>query len=107
MSLSLRDLKKVRNLLHPVRRKWLDIGIEFEIEHEELKIIEEKYKDPIQSLREMISVWLRTDPKLEALVDALNSETIDEKRIAERGIISLEYNTGSYNDLVYLFNNYI
>ena len=78
------DLSTVRNELHDVRTKWLDIGVELKVKIATLKSIEAKYNDPKDCLREVITEWLKADdhPTWKSLVDALRTRVIDEPKLA-------------------------
>lgn len=83
-------LTKVRDFLYGVRLKWYDIGLELEIEEEELDVIKHKENnDPSKCLREMIKVWLKSvdkPPTWEALAEALKAKAVNEVALARKGI---------------------
>ena len=74
----------MRNELHDVRTKWLDIGVELKVKIPTLKSIEAKYDDPKDCLREVITEWLKAGdhPIWKSLVDALKTRVIDEPKLA-------------------------
>ena len=78
------DLSTVRNELHDVRTKWLDIGVELKVKIPSLQSIEVKYNDPKDCLREVITEWLKAGDHAtwESLVDALRTRVIDEPKLA-------------------------
>lgn len=82
------DLRHVRALLYPIRKKWYDIGIELDIDVAELDIIRDKYDDPADCLLEMIKLWLRSInplPTWSILADALRAEAVNEEQLAGEG----------------------
>ena len=88
MSLTIDDLRDVRNLLFPVKRKWFDIGIELGLKVEELNNIKAEHADHSQCLTQMILVWLKSinpPPTWKALGDALNTAPVHEVEIAGKG----------------------
>ena len=78
------DLSTVRNEIHDIRTKWLDIGVELKVKISTLKSIETRYVDPKDRLREVISEWLKANdyPTWQSLVDALRTRVIDEPKLA-------------------------
>ena len=85
-------LKKFREFLFDVKLKWYDIGIELEIEKEELDIIKKRnHDDPSACLLDMIAGWLKStttnDEKKawKTLADALKSKPVKENALAEKG----------------------
>ena len=76
----LRDINKYREL----DDEWYSLGIELEIDDNELEILEEKYSaDPHKRLIKMFGVWLEKgeSPTYRKLVEALVE--IDKKDIAQ------------------------
>ena len=89
MGLTLDDLRVVRGLLYPFRRKWYDIGIELGLKVGELDNIRAAYSDHGECLTEMIKLWLKCSnplPTWTALGVALRAEPVDEVKIAEEGM---------------------
>ena len=81
------DLKKVKDFLYEIRRKWHDLGIELEVKAEELEVIEAQYSDLGVCLRKMLLVWLKNHlkpPTWEAIEVALESKAINELELAAR-----------------------
>ena len=81
------DLKKVKDFLYEIRRKWHDLGIELEVKAEELEVIEAQYSDLGVCLRKMLLVWLKNHlkpPTWEAIEAALESKAINELELAAR-----------------------
>ena len=76
----------MRTAIFSVRHKWYDIGLELEIPFQSLDVI--KTDCPSNSadcLREMLKQWLSRmspAPSWSALVEALSSEPVGEKRLA-------------------------
>ena len=91
MPLSIEDLKEVRGLLYPVRRKWYSIGIELKIKIGELDTIKYNHRfdsDPGDCLIELLKIWLKSinpPPTWKALGDALKEDTVDEAELAGTG----------------------
>ena len=87
------NLKEVRELLYDVRRKWYDIGIELELDHEELDNIKAAHpQELLNCLNEMIKKWLKsTKPQArwKALEAALRAAPVGEVKIANKGICRL------------------
>ena len=55
------NLRTAINKLCDARSRWLDIGIQLELDISELKSIEEKYRsDPDACSREMLNLWLKS-----------------------------------------------
>ena len=76
---SIRDLSKLCSVFH----KWYVLGIELEIDQEELEKLEEKYSDDHMRAIKMFGIWLRTsnDPTYHTLIKALID--IGKKNTAE------------------------
>ena len=88
MVLSIKNLREVRALLHQIRKRWYDIGIELNIDVGELDIIRQKHDDPGDCLLEMIKIWLRSispQPTWKLLAEALRGSILNEVAIAEEG----------------------
>lgn len=87
--LSIKNLKEVRALLHRIRERWYDIGIELNIDIGELDIIRQKHDDPGDCLLEMIKIWLRSispqQPSWKILAEALGGSILNELALAEEG----------------------
>ena len=89
--LSKRDLAAVLNYLTEIKHKWIDIGIQLELDPEEL---EKKTKDNSSagdSMRTMLLDWLKGDdplPTWKALSSALRMPAVNETTIA--GVIESE-----------------
>ena len=83
------DLKQVRDLIFEVQDKWLDIGIELEVDIDDLLKIKSEYKNnPAACLREMIRAWLKFYdplPSLKSLSEVLRSKYVNAKELAEQG----------------------
>ena len=76
---NIRDLSKSCLVLH----KWYLLGIELEVDQDELEKIEEKYNDDHMRMIKMFGVWLRTSssPTYGTLIKALID--IGKKNTAE------------------------
>ena len=89
MALTEKDLRKVRDFLFEVRLKWYDIGIELDMEQEELDVIKQhNHNEPSKCLSEMVTSWLKSydNPTWQALAGALESRVVNEKKLAKTGI---------------------
>ena len=79
-------LKALLNELHSVRVNWYNIGLELDIPYTELNCFRKMYSDPSDSLREVLIHWLKTAvdplPTWEAVVSALKSLIVNEKKVA-------------------------
>ena len=87
MALSIKDLKKVRGLLHPIRDKWYDIGLELDIDPDILDSIRDRCSDTKECLIERLKVWLgscEAPPTWEALKEALQADPVGEMALAEQ-----------------------
>ena len=81
-------MREVRALLHEVRRKWYDIGIELGLKVEDLDNIQAADTDDGKCLINMLKVWLKSInplPTWKALGDALKAGPVDEVGLAEEG----------------------
>lgn len=85
--LSKQDLKQVRNFLHDIRHKWYDLGIELNITPEDLDDLKSRCSTPVDFLREMIRLWLKSvgPPTWKVLANALGSKAINEVKLAQKG----------------------
>ncbi len=85
-ALTINDLQEVNGALHGVRRRWYYIGLELNLDSEELITLREEYDDKFtKCLDRMLQMWLkRRDPPAtwQALVDALKERTVDEEGVA-------------------------
>ena len=89
MDLTVKDLRQVRALLFKARDKWYSIGIELEIDVEQLNIINNKFDDPGDKLVHMLQVWLKQfdpQPTWKTLASALMADAVNEVPIAEEGM---------------------
>ena len=90
-------MKTTRSVLHPVRAKWRNIGIELEIDIGTLDSIEKSFHfDHTECLSRMLENWLKqTDPppSWDAIVEALESGPVGEGHLAEQ--IKQKYCTSS------------
>ena len=86
--LSTDDLREIRRLLYPARRKWRDIGIELGLKVEDLDTIRHQYQDIGECFTAMLTCWLKsTDPvpTWRALAEALMAEPVNEVELAQKG----------------------
>ena len=83
----------MRSEIFSVRDKWYDIGVELNIPYTTLNVIEKDCPNNCADcLRKMLVAWLSSDsppPSWSALVEALSSEPVGEKRLA--GEIQTKY----------------
>ena len=86
------DLVTVKRFLYDVRRKWYNIGLELGVEHNKLDEIQDKHgTDYDACLREMLKIWLKFYPNKPTwghLADALKEQAIDEKELADEGMVA-------------------
>ena len=88
MSLAIEDLKTVRELLHDIRVKWYDIGVELDVDIGTLESIRSRYHDPKDCLREMLREWLKSispQPTWKRLSIALRASAVGETSLAQKG----------------------
>jgi len=83
--LSKDDLRWLVVLLHRVRTKWYDIGLQLKLHPGDLDAInKDSPSDCSASCREMLKRWLagvNPCPTLKALSDALQTNTVGESRL--------------------------
>jgi len=88
------DLRAIRTAIYSVRSKWYDIGVELDIAFHTLDAIKEQCLDntahcldnTADCLTEMLKKWLSSTsspPTWTSLIEALSSEPVGEKRLAE------------------------
>lgn len=79
------DLKLLVELLHPVRAKWYEIGLQLGLRSGDLDAInKDSPSDCSASCREMLKRWLagvNPCPTRKALSDALQTDTVGECRL--------------------------
>ena len=88
MTLTIDNLREVRKLLYPIRRKWYDIGVELGLKVNELDNIKAANSDHGECLILMIKKWLKSInplPTWKALGDAIKEDPVSEVGIAEEG----------------------
>lgn len=79
-------LKELRTFLYDVRLKWYDIGLELEIDDNDLDVIKSvNNNDPSKCLVELIKVWLKLEPTWKALAEALGAQAVREKALSKKG----------------------
>ena len=94
MTLTIDDLREVRKLLYPIKRKWYDIGIELGLRIGELDNIQAANSDHGECLIMMIKVWLKSInplPTWKALGDAIKEEPVHEVGLAGEGGYNYNY----------------
>ena len=81
------DLCDVLNAIYTVRDKWYYIGLKLKISFQALKVIRTEHpNDAAGCLTEMLQQWLTSvspRPTWSGLIQALSSEPVGEKRLAE------------------------
>ncbi len=86
--LSKGDLATIQNYLAKIKHKWIDIGVQLELDPEYLEELSTKRNSSDgDNMRRMILRWLtRKFPVAgwQALCDALRTPAVDEAGIAER-----------------------
>ena len=91
-------LKTLLNALHPVRSSWYNIGLQLDIKFTEL----DNFKKMSDPMLEMLKHWLKTAvnprPTWEAVVKALKSPLVNEKKLASE----LEYKLEESGGIPYL-----
>ena len=81
--LSSKPKHKTLSKYHDLHKEWYVLGVELEIDDEDLKEIEDKYSGDRMRLLRMFGVWLKKGekPTYRTLLKAL--EDIDKKDIAQ------------------------
>ena len=81
--LTLKPKRKDINKYSELDKKWYLLGVELDVDDEELDDLEEKYSDPHKRLLKMFGVWLEKgeNPTYRKLIEALVE--IDKKDIAQ------------------------
>ena len=81
--LSSKPKRKDINRYSELHEMWYSLGIELEVEDDELDNLEEKYSDPHKRLMKMFGIWLEKgeDPTYGKLIKALID--IGKRNIAE------------------------
>ena len=81
-------MKTLHNELYPVRASWYNIGLQLDIPHTTLDCFKQNYSDQSDLMREVLKHWLDTavdpPPAWEVVVTALNSPTVDKKKLADQ-----------------------
>ena len=80
------DLGPLQEVLHDVRSKWYDIGIQLKVSIGTLDTIKANAGDDKECLREMLKEWLKRLsplPTNNSLITALQSRTVGENRLAK------------------------
>ena len=81
-------LKTLLNELCPVRANWYNIGLQLDIPHTTLDCFRQNYSDQSDLMREMLKCWLKIavdpPPAWEAVVTALRSPLVNEKKVADQ-----------------------
>jgi hypothetical protein len=81
--LSSKPMRKTLNKYHDLHKKWYVLGVELEIDDEDLNKIEDKYDDDSMRMVKMFGAWLvkGRNPTYRTLLKALVD--IDKKDIAQ------------------------
>ena len=79
--LSSKPKHKTLSKYHDLHKEWYVLGVELEIDDEDLKEIEDKYSDDRMRLLKMFGVWLEKGENYRTLLKALVD--IDKKDIAQ------------------------
>ena len=86
-NLSVNDLRATRRAIFSIRHKWYDIGVELDMSPSTLDAIKtENSNNTAVCLTEMLKKWLSgvsSPPTWSGLIQALSSEPVGEKRLAE------------------------
>lgn len=96
--LGIKDFKTVYKLVREARRRWREIGIEFDISLSDLNDIEDRYGrgDSDRCLQAVLEKWLREYPIMptwNTLIEVLREDTVKEEGVAE----DVEKHVKSYN----------
>ena len=79
------DLGKVYRLAYGACTMWSDLGLELGLKWDALEIIKKNNPKNVKDcLKEMLSMWLRTNPTLEDLAKALEQEHIALPDVARK-----------------------
>ena len=78
------ELKNVYEDLINISNQWYDLGLQLELEEETLKTIKLDNPESQHCLREMLSTWLKIDPRpsWQTLCAALHSRTVGAEKLA-------------------------
>ena len=80
------SLKALLTELHPVCVRWYNIGLELDIPHTTLDCFKQNYLDQTDLMCEVLKHWLKAavdpPPTWEAVVVALKSPLVNERRLA-------------------------
>ena len=86
-SLTKKDFKQVQNALWKSRTKWMDIGIELNVDFEDLEVIKKNHpNDTDECFRSMVMKLLEKidpPPTWRVLVDALQSPAVSRAELAD------------------------
>ena len=81
-------LKTLLNELYPVRANWYNIGLQLDIPHTTLDCFKQNYSNQSDLMREVLKHWLKAvvdpPPSWEAVVTALKSPSVNERKVAEQ-----------------------
>ena len=85
--LTKKDFKQVQNALWNARTKWMDIGIELNVDFEDLEVIKKNHpNDTDECFRSMVMKLLEKidpPPTWRVLVDALQSPAVSRAELAD------------------------
>ena len=85
--LTVKDLKTVRKAIWDARMKWMDIGVELDLDITDLNAIESMHRGDIgRCFVEMLTLWLKQvdiPPTWSAIVAALREPIIGFEPLAE------------------------
>ena len=83
-----KDLRTVRDAVWDARTKWMNIGIELDLQQSDLTAIEAAHRSDIgRCLTEMLTLWLKQvdpPPTWSKMVAALQHRIIGEGELAEQ-----------------------
>ena len=81
--LSSKPKHKILNKYRDLHKEWYVLGVELEVDNEDLKEIEDKYSDDRMRMLKMIGIWLEKgeNPTYRALLKALVD--IDKKDVTQ------------------------
>ncbi len=68
--------------LEPAKEQWYNLGLGFKVEQSKLHSIQTDLKSPMDSLREMLEIWLDhidTRPSWKQVIDVLRNPVIENQ----------------------------
>ena len=80
-------LPQLKDLVEDLRKvvpQWRDLGVQLEIDLDELKIVATNYEKEEDRFREMLSIWLRSskNPSWKTIAEALRTRSVGYNQLA-------------------------